>query len=347
MAIKPSSNKNKTSKKKSITSKKSAKASGFKKNIFIVLGVFTLISLVTFGYFLGYKEGSKDTRQDELLNDLSQLKTKKPSDEIKKNVHKRLDPTYTKVKQSVPLEKEQTKKLDDVVQKDMFKVKNTLLAYRGGKPKLAIIIDDVHSKEQIKAIKNLRMKITPSIFPPYALSKYSHLLAKEVKYYMIHIPMESSNKQFNTQDKTLMTSFTDSQIRMRVKELRQLFPDAVYVNNHTGSIYTQDYTAMNKLYHSLRKEGFVFIDSYTIASSKVRKIAHEFGDAYVSRDIFIDNEHTIASIHKQLKKAVVIAKQKGYALAIGHPHKITMKALASAKDILKNVELVYINEIYR
>ncbi|PHS34403.1 MAG: hypothetical protein COA92_00460 [Sulfurovum sp.] len=329
------------------SNKKSIKSSGFKKNIFIILGVFTVITLVTFGYFLGYKEGSEHSRQDKTLNDLSQLKTKKPNDEIRKNLNKRLEPTYTKVKQSVPLEKEQTTKLDYVVQKDVFKVQNTLLAYRGKKPKLAIIIDDVHNKEQIKAIKNLRMKITPSIFPPYALSKYSHLLAKEVKYYMIHIPMESSNKQFNTQEKTLMTSFSDSQIHARVKELRQLFPDAIYINNHTGSTYTQNYTAMKKLYHSLRKEGFIFIDSYTIASSKVRKIAHEFGDAYVSRDIFIDNEHTVASIHEQLKKAVVIAKKKGYALAIGHPHKITMKALERAKDILKNVELVYINEIYR
>jgi hypothetical protein len=52
-------------------------------------------------------------------------------------------------------------------------------------------------------------------------------------------------------------------------------------------------------------------------------------------------------IHKQLAQAVKIAKKKGYAVAIGHPHKITMQALASANDILKDVELVYLESIYK
>jgi polysaccharide deacetylase 2 family uncharacterized protein YibQ len=42
-----------------------------------------------------------------------------------------------------------------------------------------------------------------------------------------------------------------------------------------------------------------------------------------------------------------MAKKKGYAIAIGHPHKVTMQALASAKEIFKDVELVYIDELYR
>lgn len=110
--------------------------------------------------------------------------------------------------------------------------------------------------------------------------------------------------------------------------------------------FTDNTKAMTTLYRALRKEGFVFIDSRTIGSSKVGKIAHAFGDAYVARDIFIDNKHEVGYIHKQLEKAVKIAKNKGYAVAIGHPHKITMRALKSADDILKDVELVYIDDIY-
>ena len=102
---------------------------------------------------------------------------------------------------------------------------------------------------------------------------------------------------------------------------------------------------MLTLYTALKKEGFMFVDSRTIASTKVPKIAKKFGDAYVARDAFIDNVHNVKTIHKQLRKAVEIAKKKGYAIAIGHPHSVTMKALSSAGSILKDIELVYIDDL--
>jgi polysaccharide deacetylase 2 family uncharacterized protein YibQ len=220
------------------------------------------------------------------------------------------------------------------------------LARRGIKPKLAIIIDDVSSAKQLKYIISLPIKVTPSIFPPYELSKSNHKLAQGLKHYMIHLPMQSG-KAYDKQYGTLKVTDSKEKMQARVKEIRRLFPTARYVNNHTGSTFTDNYNAMDILYTILRKEGFVFVDSRTTASTKVRKIAHAHGDAYVARDIFIDNKHTVSYIHKQLQKAVKIAKKKGYAIAIGHPHLVTMKALISAQDIFKDVELVYIDEIYR
>ena len=129
--------------------------------------------------------------------------------------------------------------------------------------------------------------------------------------------------------------------------MRRLFPSARYINNHTGSVFTDNYKAMHTLYGIMKKEGFIFIGSRTIGSTKVRKIAHEYGDDYVARDIFIDNTQTVPYIHNQLKKAERIAKKKGYAIAIGHPHKMTMQALASAGDIFKDVDLVYIDQIFQ
>lgn len=339
---------------KQITRKKSKKQSNLKKNIFIVVAVLLLISLIAFGYFLGkndrekipeksneYTESAYTTK--ELLDDLAKIKANKPK-EIKKQekiVHKEVSKVEKKVVAKTLFEER------GVVKKPKPKIKEISLAYRGKKPKLVIIIDDVSTAAQMKRMKTLGMKITPSIFPPSELSMSSHKLARGSKNYMIHLPMESGSKQFNKQYKTLMTSFSQKKINARVKELRKLFPNARYVNNHTGSVFTDNYKAMRMLYIALHKEGFVFVDSRTIASTKVRKIAHDFGDAYVGRDIFIDNEHKVPYIHTQLKKAVKIAKKKGYAIAIGHPHKITMKALKSATHILKDVELVYIDAIYK
>ena len=98
---------------------------------------------------------------------------------------------------------------------------------------------------------------------------------------------------------------------------------------------------MHLAYKIMREHGFVFLDSKTINRSKVKEIAHAYGDIYVVRDIFIDNEHNVPYIQNQLRKAVKMAKKKGYAIAIGHPHTITMQALATAKEIFKDVEIVY------
>jgi len=336
--------------------KKTTKISNFKKSVFIVFGVFLMISFVTFGYFLGEDftinnqsgvlrlDKSKDRYSTEqLLYDLSRIKTKKP-EEKETVISKRIVKNESKSPMK-PLK--QTMDEDLKIEKNLMKNQNVKLSYRAKRAKLVIIIDDVHTRAQLNDIKALGMKITPSIFPPYKLAPKSYLLARALKHYMIHLPMESSSRKFNQQYKTIKTSFTKNQIEARIKEIRALFPTAKYINNHTGSIFTGNYKAMHLLYGILRERGFLFIDSRTSGSTKVRKIAHEFGDAYVARDIFIDNTHTIPYIRKQLQKAVRIAKKKGYAIAIGHPHSVTMKALASAKDIFKDIELVYIEGIYK
>ncbi len=346
------------------TGKSTKKTSNFKKNIFVLLGVFLMISLVAFGYFLGQndrdtsavknpsdkskKEGSESYSTKALLEDLSRIKAKKPEETRKKEpslatmIYKE-----NELSQYTLLPTEKIEKKNNLnTQKESVNTKDVTLSYRGKNPKLAIIIDDVSSAKQLKHIRSLPIKVTPSIFPPYELSKSNHKLAQGLKHYMVHLPMQSS-KAYDKQYGTLKITDTKEKMEARIKEIRRLFPTARYVNNHTGSAFTNNYKAMEMLYGILRKEGFVFVDSRTTGSTKVRKIAHEFGDAYVARDSFIDNEHNVPYIHKQLRQAVKIAKKKGYAVAIGHPHKVTMKALASAKDILKDVELVYIDDIYR
>jgi polysaccharide deacetylase 2 family uncharacterized protein YibQ len=221
------------------------------------------------------------------------------------------------------------------------------LAYRGAKPRLAIIIDDIHTKAQLDAVTSLPFPVTPSIFPPYSQSPDTHKLAVQAVHYMIHLPMESGNTKYDRQSKTLKTTFSRKQIEARVHELRRLFPRAHYINNHTGSRFTEDRHAMQLLYEAMKQDGFAFIDSLTTGRSRVKEIAHRFGDAYVARDIFIDNRQDIGYIHGQLKKAVSLAKKNGYAIAIGHPHNITLEALKRAKPLLKEVEVVYIDALFR
>jgi len=333
------------------TRKKTGKNSNFKKNIFVLLGVFLMISLVAFGYFLGQNDKDPNIKQVKKTESVKVVKNNKPvkqkSKEITTNSIKELirdHPSQIEIRRKAEEKRAQEKSMVSTSVSEPSP--EAVLAHRSKKPKLAIIIDDVSNAKQLKHIMSLPIKVTPSIFPPYELSKSNHKLAQGLKHYMIHLPMQSG-KAYDKQYGTLKITDTKEKMEARVKEIRKLFPTARYVNNHTGSAFTSNYKAMEMLYSILRKEGFVFVDSRTTASTKVRKIAHAFGDAYVARDIFIDNEHKVTYIHKQLRQAVKTAKKKGYAIAIGHPHPVTMKALGSAKDIFRDVELVYIDDIYR
>ncbi len=344
------------------TRKKTTKTSNFKKNIFIVLGVFLMISLVSFGYFLGQNDtvnrqatqkNNETYTTQQLLDDLAKIKTQKSEESIKPEQIKKTVKKEKPSKKAVALEKKTVVKplpkertVERRIEQKPIKQNHIALANYIGKPKLAIIIDDVSSSKQLKQIRSLPIKVTPSIFPPYELSRKNHKLAQGLEHYMVHLPMQSG-KNYDKQYGTLKITDSKEKMEARVKEIRRLFPTARYINNHTGSAFTNDYKAMKILYGLLRKEGFMFVDSRTTGATKVAKIAFEYGDAYVARDIFIDNSHTVSYIHKQLRKAVKTAKKKGYAIAIGHPHTVTMQALSSAQDIFKDVELVYIDEIYR
>jgi len=222
-----------------------------------------------------------------------------------------------------------------------------LVAVKSGKvPKLVIIIDDVSRKRQLDAIQRLPYHITPSIFPPSEISATSNQLAQYAKHYMVHLPMQSGSAEMNRMKGMLFTRISVEKMQARVDEIRKLFPKAKFVNNHTGSVFTSNYKAMKQLYGMLRKKGFVFVDSRTSAKSVVRSVAHDYHDTYITRDVFIDNIQTEAVILKQLKHAVRIAKKRGFAIAIGHPHAMTMQALRHAKKILEGVQVVYIDELY-
>lgn len=211
--------------------------------------------------------------------------------------------------------------------------------------RLAIIIDDMANISQVKALQALNLKVNPSFFP----SDKNHIdtpkLALKFDFYMVHLPLAAINYAKPELD-TLNPNDTQERIFKKIKQIKKDFKDLKFINNHTGSLFTSNEEAMKKLYKAFEKEGLIFVDSKTIASSKAPKVAKALGQIYIQRDVFLDNQDDVAYIKKQLMDAVKLAKKKGFAIAIGHPRKNTFKALEQSKDLLESVELVYLSEIY-
>ncbi|HEF2146419.1 TPA: divergent polysaccharide deacetylase family protein [Campylobacter coli] len=211
--------------------------------------------------------------------------------------------------------------------------------------RLAIIIDDMANISQVKALQALNLKVNPSFFP----SDKNHIdtpkLALKFDFYMVHLPLAAINYAKPELD-TLNPNDTQERIFKKIKQIKKDFKDLKFINNHTGSLFTSNEEAMKKLYKAFEKEGLIFVDSKTIASSKAPKVAKALGQIYIQRDVFLDNQDDVTYIKKQLIDAVKLAKKKGFAIAIGHPRKNTFKALEQSKDLLESVELVYLSEIY-
>ena len=212
------------------------------------------------------------------------------------------------------------------------------------KPKLVIIIDDMAFKYEANLLKQIPLKITPSFFPPTSIHPNTPKLAREFSHYMIHMPMQAFH--FNRPESdTLKVTDSYNKILNQIKETKKLFPKAKFINNHTGSKFTSNIEAMNKLFKALKKEHLNFVDSRTASSTKSKIVNKKYHLTLYQRDIFLDNERSPLYILDQLKKAVKIAQEKGYAIAIGHPYKVTLETLKRAKPILKNVKVVYIDEL--
>ena len=214
-----------------------------------------------------------------------------------------------------------------------------------GRAKLVLIIDDVATFEHASMVKSIGLKITPSIFPATKTHPDTPNIARTFEFYMIHLPMQA--KHFDSPEiGTLTINESFESMLEKIKKIRKDFPRAKYTNNHTGSRFTSDYDAMDKAYRALIEQGFIFVDSKTIAQTAVARAAKKYNQPYISRDIFLDDNPSAAAVRRELVAAVNLAKKKGYAIAIGHPKKNTIAVIKESKNnILKDVEVVYLKDI--
>ena len=93
---------------------------------------------------------------------------------------------------------------------------------------------------------------------------------------------------------------------------------------------------------------YFFVDSRTSAQTVAGDTALSYHIPSLHRDIFLDaSANDQKFVRQQVKQLIKIAKQKGYALAIGHPHGSTISVLEEELSKLSNeeVQLVTVSEL--
>ena len=90
------------------------------------------------------------------------------------------------------------------------------------------------------------------------------------------------------------------------------------MNNHEGSMITEDENRISAVMQTLSDMGLYFLDSRTTSQTRVPQAAMSLGLSYYERNVFIDNTQNISDMVKEIEKGLNIANQKGLAIMIGH-----------------------------
>lgn len=195
---------------------------------------------------------------------------------------------------------------------------------------VAIIVDDLGADpEMMQNFLGLRLNLTAAILPnvPNArkVAEMAHAEGLEI---LLHMPMEPKNfPQADPGENALMVDLPEREVQERLRGYLRTVPWVVGANNHMGSRFTEHREGMIKVLQILKDQGVFFIDSRTSPESVAIAEAKNMGIAYAERDLFLDNELSEEAIRLQIRKLIKVAKVKGSAIGICHPHQETYAAL--------------------
>ncbi|MGY8814095.1 MAG: divergent polysaccharide deacetylase family protein [Gammaproteobacteria bacterium] len=198
-------------------------------------------------------------------------------------------------------------------------------------PVISIIIDDLgyRGTDDLNAL-SLPGPITYAIMPhaPNSL-KISEIAKQSGNNVILHLPMEAIEKSKNKYlgPGALKIDMSENIFISTLSNNIHSIPNIIGVNNHMGSLLTNQIEQMEWLMDYLYLRKIFYVDSLTSSSTVTREIANKKNVPYLERDVFLDNYRDTEYIDSQFKLLISVAKRKGSAIAIGHPHPETIKVL--------------------
>jgi polysaccharide deacetylase 2 family uncharacterized protein YibQ len=214
--------------------------------------------------------------------------------------------------------------------------------------KVAIVIDDMGADMRTSERAILLPASVTLSFLPYALRTREQ--AKEARdkehEILLHMPMEPVGHE-NPGKGALLVDLPMSELHGRFDTALASFTGFDGVNNHMGSKFTAYEDGMTMVVDDLKERHLFFLDSRTSAQSVGLKVAREKGLPSIARDVFLDDDPSPDAIRKQLDATERVARHKGFAVAIGHPHETTISVLETwtAEAPKHGIKLVPLNDL--
>lgn len=206
--------------------------------------------------------------------------------------------------------------------------------------RVAVVIDDLgRSLEDLEALGELGVPLSYAVLPFEArTSEVVETLSRRREEILLHLPMEAGGDA-NPGPGALSTGMDDRELARETRAALARVPGAVGVNNHMGSVLSADDRSMRAVLSVLSDRGLYFLDSRTTVDTVGYRLASSLGIPSAERHVFLDQEIDPRLVTYQFRRLLELARVQGSAIAIGHPHPVTLEVLA--QEIPRAVELGY------
>ena len=217
-----------------------------------------------------------------------------------------------------------------------------------GTPVIAICIDDLGqdlagTDKALALPKDVALSFLPfadaTPFLAESAARGGHLV-------LAHVPMQALNGT-DPGPMGLKPEMAAAEIAGRLGWNLARVPGLVGINNHEGSRFTADAQMLAPVMATLRARHLFFFDSRTTPESAVLDAARAAGVMTAARDIFLDDDQSAVAVSAALEMLVREARRSGVAIAIGHPHDVTLTLLKKWLAEDHGVTLVPLDEAIR
>ncbi len=197
-------------------------------------------------------------------------------------------------------------------------------------PRIAIIIDDLGyglslGERALSLPGPVAYAVLPATPRGRALADKARAIGKEV---LLHLPLQSAASGTADDPGGLKLDMTRAQFADTFSAAFESVPHVVGVNSHRGSLLTRHPGHMGWLMEEISSRGdLFFVDSYTTDQSIALKLAREAGVPAVKRDVFLDPDRAPGTIEREFARLKKLARQRGFAIGIGHPYPRTLTLL--------------------
>ena len=199
---------------------------------------------------------------------------------------------------------------------------------RTAEARVAIVIDDLgRSVEEVDRLLALGVPFSYAVLPfePRSAEVAARLSAAGAEI-LVHLPMEPEGGE-DPGPNAILERQRPRRVGALTEKAVQAVAGATGLNNHMGSEITADPDAMGAVLDVVAARRLFFLDSRTTAETKAFEWARARGIPAARRDVFLDDDPASGAVAAQLERLLAVARERGAAIAIGHPRAATLAVL--------------------
>jgi uncharacterized protein len=197
-------------------------------------------------------------------------------------------------------------------------------------PRVAIIIDDLgyhlaNGKRALDLPGPVAFSFLPGGPRSKRLAEQAHALGKDI---LLHLPLQAHGDDSRAEPAEMHIDMSRTRIGAVFDEALTAVPHVIGINSHRGSLLTRHPGHMQWLMEEINeRDGLFFIDSFTHHRSVALQIARENGVTAIRRDVFLDPDTSPETVAREFERMKKLARERGHAVAIGHPYPATLDLL--------------------